>query len=206
MSTETEEVRPGAEFEHSNHGVAWASDEAAAAQEELANEPRSSSAEDGTEPADDWAGDTGTDAPELADDGATDDLVARDWAGIGGGVTSEELLPAPDQSPNQYPVHSGSLSPVEAAAPDAAQPLLAAQVQSELLEQWTGIQVSFVEDPRAAVQDAEALVAVIAAKFQRALQERRGALASGWSDSADTEELRLALQQYRAFVGVLLPR
>ncbi|HEV3173076.1 MAG TPA: hypothetical protein VGZ32_22205 [Actinocrinis sp.] len=86
-------------------------------------------------------------------------------------------------------------------------PLLSPEAESDLLNRWTEIQVSFVEDPRASVQDADALVLQIANTLLASFQERRSELAAAWQDGQpDTEQLRLALRQYRSFMGVVLAR
>ncbi|MBR7837212.1 hypothetical protein KDL01_28300 [Actinospica durhamensis] len=86
-----------------------------------------------------------------------------------------------------------------------AEPLLSADEQQEFLTEWTRIQVSFVEDPPTAVQHADALVQGITASLLTALNTRSGELAAEGGAASDTEQLRLALRQYRAFIGVLLP-
>lgn len=86
-------------------------------------------------------------------------------------------------------------------------PLLTPESESALLDRWTEIQVSFVEDPRGSVEDADALVEQVGAAVTASFQERRSRLASTWRDGQpDTEQLRVALQQYRSFMQVVLPR
>lgn len=113
--------------------------------------------------------------------------------------------------PAQDAAHDPALDLTHDAAPVApttrVHPLLTAEVQSEFLQRWSAIQISFVEDPRQSVQAADSLVQEIATTLASALQERRSALAAQWrEDSDDTEQLRLALRQYRVFIGDILPR
>jgi hypothetical protein len=91
---------------------------------------------------------------------------------------------------------------------DVAQtsPLLVTKVEDELLNRWTDIQISFVEDPRASVLAADALIQEIADTLISALDERRSQLAAGWRDESDTETLRRALWRYRSFISVVLPK
>ena len=104
-------------------------------------------------------------------------------------------------------VHHNRLEEVTAPLHDGADPLLTGQAESDLLSRWIEIQVSFVEDPRASVQDADALIHEITDALHASLQERRGDLAAAWQHGQpDTEGLRLALRQYRSFIGVVLPR
>ena len=86
------------------------------------------------------------------------------------------------------------------------EPLVAAAAQEEFLSRWTQIQVSFLEDPPAAVESAEALIGEISAAIRTSLEERGSALAAEGREASDTEQLRLALRQYRAFIGVILPK
>lgn len=85
-------------------------------------------------------------------------------------------------------------------------PLVAAEAQEEFLNRWTQIQVSFLEDPPAAVESAEALIQEISAAIRTSLEERGSELAAEGREASDTEQLRLALRQYRAFIGVVLPK
>ena len=86
------------------------------------------------------------------------------------------------------------------------EPLVAADAQEEFLSRWTQIQVSFLEDPPGAVESAEALIGEISAAIRTSLEERGNALATEGREASDTEQLRLALRQYRAFIGVILPK
>jgi hypothetical protein len=93
-------------------------------------------------------------------------------------------------------------------APAGEDHLLAPEAESDLLSRWTEIQISFVEDPRASVQEADALVEQIATTVLASIQERRSQLAAVWQwqhGQPDTEQLRLALRQYRSFIAAVLP-
>ena len=116
----------------------------------------------------------------------------------------DTVFPAYDQVVSQDPVHQSTVS-VEPQV--GMQPLLTDEVESELLSRWTAIQASFVEDPRQSVRAADSLIQEIAAALASALQDRRSDLAAQWrEDEGDTEQLRQTLRQYRAFVGVILPK
>ena len=109
------------------------------------------------------------------------------------------------------PDGSAELTAPEQAAAVAEQhtggePLLTGEAENALLGRWTEIQLSFIEDPRKAAQDADTLIQGIIATLLESLEDRRSELAAGWVNAAtDTEQLRLALRQYRSFIGVLLP-
>ena len=87
-----------------------------------------------------------------------------------------------------------------------ADPLVDAEAQQEFLSRWTRIQISFLEDPTAAVESADVLIQEIGAALLSALEQRGGELASAGRAASDTEQQRLALRQYRAYIGVLLPQ
>lgn len=71
---------------------------------------------------------------------------------------------------------------------------------------WEGVQAGFVDEPRRAVEDADRLVASAMKRLAEMFAEERQHLESQWDrgDEVSTEELRVALQRYRAFFGRLL--
>jgi hypothetical protein len=73
-------------------------------------------------------------------------------------------------------------------------------------QRWNGIQTAFVDEPRRAVQDADALVAEIMKRLADVFARERGTLEQQWDrgDNVTTEDLRVALQRYRSFFGRLL--
>ena len=77
---------------------------------------------------------------------------------------------------------------------------------SALRGQWDSIQVGFVDEPRQAVEKADALVAGAMKRLAEGFAAERERLEKQWDrgDSVSTEELRLALRRYRAFFGRLL--
>ncbi|GII77014.1 hypothetical protein Sru01_19960 [Sphaerisporangium rufum] len=87
-----------------------------------------------------------------------------------------------------------------AAAPDAAGGAADDRAR-ELQQRWREVQAGFVDDPRDAVQQADRLVEEAVA----ALTARRQALADRWNkaDDNDTEQLRLALRDYRSMLQEL---
>jgi hypothetical protein len=67
-------------------------------------------------------------------------------------------------------------------------------------DRWSEIQAMFVDDPRRSVAEAAGLADEAVSAFIDAARERQASLASSWQgDGAGTEELRVALQDYRAF-------
>jgi len=77
---------------------------------------------------------------------------------------------------------------------------------NSLRGQWDSIQVGFVDEPRQAVEKADALVAGAMKRLAEVFAAERERLEKQWDrgDSVSTEELRLALRRYRAFFGRLL--
>ena len=65
---------------------------------------------------------------------------------------------------------------------------------------WVRIQSGFVDDPHGSVTEAAELITQITGSLVSAVQERERSLRAGWdSGDADTEILRNALRDYRAF-------
>ena len=85
----------------------------------------------------------------------------------------------------------------------AGAPLLSDQ--AGLRERWLQIQSGFIDDPRASVTDAAGFVSEVTTAIVAAVQERERGLRGAWDgkSDADTEVLRNALREYRAFFGLL---
>ncbi len=71
---------------------------------------------------------------------------------------------------------------------------------------WKDIQAEFVDEPRRAVQDADALVADLMQRLARMFASERDQLESRWAsgDDVSTEDLRRGLRRYRSFFERLL--
>ena len=72
--------------------------------------------------------------------------------------------------------------------------------------QWDAVQTGFVDEPRKAVQEADALVDVVIKRLSDVFAAERTSLENQWGkgDEASTEDLRLALRKYRSFFERLL--
>jgi hypothetical protein len=94
----------------------------------------------------------------------------------------------------------------QAAETDERTALFSPDETNSLRSQWNSIQVGFVDEPRQAVEKADALVAGAMKRLAEVFAAERERLEKQWDrgDSVSTEELRLALQRYRAFFGRLL--
>jgi len=71
---------------------------------------------------------------------------------------------------------------------------------------WESIQTGFVDQPRAAVEQADALVSQVVTRLTEVFTRERSTLEEQWSqgDNASTEDLRIALTRYRSFFHRLL--
>jgi hypothetical protein len=71
---------------------------------------------------------------------------------------------------------------------------------------WQRIQQTFVDEPKAAVKEADGLVAEVMQAVARAFADEREQLERRWTQGEDvsTEDLRQILQRYRSFFQRLL--
>lgn len=79
--------------------------------------------------------------------------------------------------------------------------------ESELFRaHWNEIQARFVDEPRSAVQQADALVSEVIEKVTQMFANEHTALEDQWNQGNDvsTEDLRMALQHYRSFFNRLV--
>ena len=88
----------------------------------------------------------------------------------------------------------------------AGEPLIPKQQIEQLRTQWNSIQTNFVDQPRKAVEDADSLVAGALKQIQESFVLQRANLEKKWrhGDDVSTEDLRVALQHYRAFFDRLV--
>jgi len=85
-------------------------------------------------------------------------------------------------------------------------PLLAPDLVQDLRNRWDHAQTGFVDEPRAAVQQADELVAQAMKHIAETFANERNRLEQQWDrgDDVNTEDLRQALRKYRAFFQRLL--
>ncbi|MGW1950777.1 hypothetical protein ACWCRC_41755, partial [Streptomyces sp. NPDC001940] len=71
---------------------------------------------------------------------------------------------------------------------------------------WNKVQGTFVDEPREAVQSADALVTEVMQTLATTFAEQKQGLEGQWKsgEEANTEDLRKALQHYRSFFNRLL--
>jgi hypothetical protein len=104
-------------------------------------------------------------------------------------------------------------TPRRSASTEAASTADARQVDlfpgDELLgyrTRWDAIQTGFVDQPRAAVEQADALVSQVMTRLTEVFARERSTLEGQWTkgDDVSTEDLRIALTRYRSFFHRLL--
>ena len=85
-------------------------------------------------------------------------------------------------------------------------PLVEGGDEDGFRRRWEGIQAGFVDEPRAAVEQADALVAELMRRLAETFSNERKSLEGQWDRGEDvsTEDLRVALTRYRSFFDRLL--
>jgi hypothetical protein len=170
---------------------------------------------------------------DVADERADEGAVAASEAPPGRGPSPEPVADADDDDVADTRAQTGAASdPTPAAASAAADagdrdrtdsraddagtetrdadadaepgPLL--DGADEFQTRWEEIQVRFVDEPRGAVEDADALVATVMQRLAEGFASERERLEAQWGRGEDisTEDLRVALQRYRSFFQRLL--
>ncbi|MGW8724701.1 hypothetical protein ACWGNF_01545 [Streptomyces sp. NPDC055808] len=150
------------------------------------------------------------------DEGA---LSTEDLAGTGRQGPEDEAPGFSDSAPaypgeatadrNDRPEDSGGRAPAhehrEAAPAEEDEPLLGAE-QEEFRARWQRIQSQFVDDPQDSVNAADQLVAETMQALATTFSAHKRDLESQWhrGEQVATEDLRVALQQYRSFFNRLL--
>jgi hypothetical protein len=95
----------------------------------------------------------------------------------------------------------------EIAAPPAERGALFDRTEADgFRTRWEAIQTGFVDAPRAAVEQADALVADVMNRLTKVFADERTTLEGQWDrgDNVSTEDLRVALKRYRSFFERLL--
>lgn len=125
----------------------------------------------------------------------------------------------PDQSVPDHSVPDGSRSMVGAPASDPAPREAAPSASAEAggvlpSEERDKLQLriqhavgGFVDEPRAAVEEAASAVDALTERVTEILGQRRGTLRASWQDAsggAATEDLRMVLREYRRLAERLL--
>ncbi|URZ99525.1 hypothetical protein NCG97_00695 [Streptomyces lydicamycinicus] len=110
-----------------------------------------------------------------------------------------ESTPTQTETSTRAPESAGA---VEEEAPQ----LLSAEDADGFRSRWQEVQSRFVDEPREAVQSADALVAEVMQSLATTFADHKKALEEQWNrgEQVDTEGLRMALRHYRSFFNRLL--
>ncbi|MFR9775192.1 hypothetical protein ACL02O_03935 [Micromonospora sp. MS34] len=167
------------------------------------------------ERADPTAGDRLHDPDRWADE---DSGAARDDAPEAGAVgygSAEPEMVDPDASAAAAGAGAAGMAdaaastarPTPGAVPSDAATLFAPEAAQGFRDRWRDVQLRFVDDPKAAVGEAQSLVDEAMEALAVALREQKSKL-GGWqeSGSTDTEQLRVAVRGYRDFLDRVLGR
>jgi hypothetical protein len=125
-------------------------------------------------------------------------------APISESIIDESLVSKP--LPYTAPV-SETIAPVAPGSGSAGPlPLLNRDVSEQLRTRWNEIQGKFVDEPRAAVQQADTLVADVVEQITHMFASEHSTLEAQWKQGSDvsTEDLRKTLQHYRSFFNRLV--
>ena len=101
---------------------------------------------------------------------------------------------------------AAAVTPAATAIHEDNQQLFPDTEISALRTRWEAIQTGFVDEPKAAVTEADALVAQVIARLAEVFSQEKAGLEQQWGRGGDvsTEDLRVALRRYRAFFSRLL--
>ncbi|RAO51128.1 hypothetical protein ONO86_02147 [Micromonospora noduli] len=140
------------------------------------------------------------------------DAAAAGAAGYGS-ATPEMVDPDADGEPVPGDDTSPTLESAGTSRPAgstvAAEPatLLDTDTAQGFRDRWRDVQLRFVDDPQAAAGEAQSLVEEAIQALSSALAAQKNTL-GGWQDagSADTEQLRMAVRNYRDFLDRVLGR
>ena len=89
---------------------------------------------------------------------------------------------------------------------EAHEPLFVSGDADGYRTRWSAIQTGFVDEPRRAVEEADALVAEVVTRLAESFAGERQRLEADWerNDAVSTEDLRQAMRRYRSFFERLL--
>jgi hypothetical protein len=154
--------------------------------------------------------------------GATPAPVFEAPASVTTPVPTFQPRPAPVPSPRATGEDGPAAQVAPVTEPDFTAPLLSGT--AELRARWQRVQGDFVDDPQAAVRDADDLVGQTAEALVDAVRQRQRQLRAAWErgtadgspaaadgrtptamapGAPDTEQLRLMMQRYRALFNEL---
>ncbi|MEU8031390.1 hypothetical protein AB0C13_22585 [Streptomyces sp. NPDC049099] len=178
--------------------------------------PGSGAGSEGLRPGtEDLAYDTGDAGPGTRDGMPDDGLGIPSSGEVGTREARSTESPASDTwpaAPGGAPESAGAVGTAAPAPSGAGAPLLPHEETDRWEQRMRQLAVGFVDEPRAAVEQADQALEEIVARFGEAVARRRRTLRRSWEASedrgpgtdTDTEQLRLALRDYRELAGRLL--
>jgi hypothetical protein len=113
---------------------------------------------------------------------------------------------SPRPTQEQARVEQGTVTDQATVAPQTDAGFLPDERMNGLRSRWDDVQAGFVDDPQNAVKQAHGLVTELVDELVQTFTRERTSLEQQWSGggTADTEQLRVALQRYRSFFNRLL--
>ena len=135
-------------------------------------------------------------------------VVDEDWRTTDGAVIGEPRIVGRTDDRYDERAAAGQTTAAVDSTPGSDQPgqLFPAGELSDLRAKWDKAQISFVDEPRTAVKQADELVATLVARISEQFSATRTELEHQWDrgDNVSTEDLRQALRRYRSFFDRLL--
>ena len=119
-------------------------------------------------------------------------------------VTAERNME--QAQPTSNPIPAANQSVETEARGNGGNTLFPSGELDGLRARWKEVQTAFVDEPRKAVEQADGLVASAMKRLAEVFADERSKLEQQWDrgDNVSTEDLRVALQRYRAFFDRLL--
>jgi hypothetical protein len=147
------------------------------------------------------------DADHTQDHGLTTEQIAT--VGTGSGQEDVPVPPEDESYDNRDSASFGAGNAASGVRDDGAGSHASLLEDGELQSitmRWKDIQAEFVDEPSAAVQEADALVAELMQRLAAMFASERAELETRWAggNEVSTEDLRQGLRRYRSFFERLL--
>ena len=134
-------------------------------------------------------------------------VVDEDWRTTDGAVIGEPRIVGRTDERYDERAAVGTTAAVDSTlGSDQPGQLFPAGELNDLRAKWDKAQISFVDEPRTAVKQADELVATLVTRISEQFSATRTELEHQWDrgDNVSTEDLRQALRRYRSFFDRLL--
>lgn len=145
---------------------------------------------------------------ELVDEPLSEEvLMGRSFDDTSQPVAEEALItPVPAAVDKVETLPPTLETPAVAMAGPSSAALFEREESEHFRTRWSEIQGSFVDEPRAAVLQADALVTEVIEHLTTMFNSEHRSLEGQWNQGSDvsTEDLRKALQRYRSFFNRLV--